>query len=722
MTNSMKNFARLTRQNRRLRRALEWAAETGVQHSAAHKHSGGRAGTRLRYRAAMLWVWADGSVVEMRCANRLKDMVRIGVVSEVWELSRLWTARIRAGLPYLENVNAAYGAITHDDLSSEVTTIVKDDDMSRVDVWPWNQVDCSIGLAQAIGFKEFLPWVERLQSQCFLMDDWLRKTLLGESGKTENPGVISFPTPNKQIVNQEDDQHQLLKDLDENVLQDDESTDILAQPQEAPFPPWPCRCQLRELCKECRYPEEGPVCAAARALVGKHELVVTVLQEMSTIGTKKVDDDKNDKSAWNRFQNELCNEAMVQTKLFYPTMASERTTSAVQDACARIQWHWSILSSCVSTLAVNTHRYARGQAKWITQRLLKVAREWAPQHDVKSDDDYGKDDLLKVSQDKTEDTPRTAISSPEKSGNQDLRHEIFPDCSKWDLLMVRADSSMIGTAGRHPPTQSTPTNTKKGKKAVLSPLLTPQELAAARAYTASQQSCPASNELYTASNELSIASNASSACDCVCLPQLSGEWRTDVLQPMLSAVHAFLGLPHVHTHAHHDTHSHGDGDKHSDGEKHGEAEKQLLRGCSSSHLSDGITATSQSIEPLVRLPKACQSVPNCLIPFLLIPRLSQEKQHKDQLLSSSSSSSKLSTSTEAADTPKDTHQHIYCDVCSRTIAGAHNWAAHVASKAHKSLAKRGNRKREREEDEISVNVTDMSGPNEGTENPPHKKK
>jgi len=74
--------------SRKIRRSLELYALTGYRHSELITRTGGVAGLKPRYNATLLWVQASSEVLSSRIRARIREMLRLGLLTEVLDFSK----------------------------------------------------------------------------------------------------------------------------------------------------------------------------------------------------------------------------------------------------------------------------------------------------------------------------------------------------------------------------------------------------------------------------------------------------------------------------------------------------------------------------------------------------------------------------------------------------------------------------------------------------------
>jgi hypothetical protein len=267
---------------------------------------------------------SDAAALARRCESRIGAMVRGGVVGEVWDLMRLYVARMRRGLPCLSSTQCAYGrlgpragegpaddasAAAADDSLYDASSASDDEETAEhapapsapALPLPWGRVDPSVGLCQAIGMKEFLPWASLLQHD------------LAQADK-----LYAAPAPAPGL------EAQSLEELSAAPL-----------------------------------PGEGAASAVAREVVSDGARLARALA-----GT-------------DREGQELLNRDFV--TLLRARVAASGASCPPPPA---LSWRVGLLRESVAQLGLATAQYTRYQARWVSQRLTRLVCSWGADADA----------------------------------------------------------------------------------------------------------------------------------------------------------------------------------------------------------------------------------------------------------------------------------------------------------------------------------------------------
>ncbi|KAJ0398920.1 hypothetical protein P43SY_005278 [Pythium insidiosum] len=139
------------RQTRRVRRSLEVFYQTGVPHSEhIARQERANASMETYFDACALWVHCDKTTLADRLEKRVDKMMDTGLVEEIKRLR----AEVHANPPQYRAPTAGNDGNNSDG---------GEDDEEQTGDGP--QVDYQVGILQAIGYKEFAPYLDALDAR-----------------------------------------------------------------------------------------------------------------------------------------------------------------------------------------------------------------------------------------------------------------------------------------------------------------------------------------------------------------------------------------------------------------------------------------------------------------------------------------------------------------------------------------------------------------------------
>ncbi|GLD91797.1 hypothetical protein PINS_up000330 [Pythium insidiosum] len=141
------------RQTRRVRRSLEVFYQTGVPHSEhIARQERANASMEKYFDACALWVHCNKTTLAERLEKRVDKMMETGLVDEIKRLR----AEIHANPPQYRPSTTTESRGGDDDIDN-------DDQDGDDNAGP--QVDYQVGILQAIGYKEFAPYLDALEAR-----------------------------------------------------------------------------------------------------------------------------------------------------------------------------------------------------------------------------------------------------------------------------------------------------------------------------------------------------------------------------------------------------------------------------------------------------------------------------------------------------------------------------------------------------------------------------